>query len=115
MSNVLWALHNVLYNTNMTEKLSAASAAAKLAREMVKAGTMSRDDAILFSNWIDREVKLGHLPDDANMLGLVQSGEWKTASSNSEPRSTGRVISIGPWGISLNIFKPPASYRKRRS
>lgn len=99
----------------MTEKLTAAHAAAKLARELVAAGTMSPDDAILFSNWIDREVKLGHLPDDPNMLGLVQSGEWKTASSDGAPRRAGRVIGVGKWGISLSIFRPSTYHRKRRS
>lgn len=99
----------------MTEKLTAAHAAAELARELVKAGKMSREDAILFSNWIDLKVKLGQLPDDAVMLGLVESGEWKTASSDGAPRRAGRVVSIGPWGVSLGIFKPSTYYRKRRS
>ena len=98
----------------MTEKLTAAHAAAKLARELVAAGTMSSEEAILFSNWIDREVKLGHLPDDPNMLGLVQSGEWKTASSDGTARA-GRVMSIGPWGISLDVFKPSRYYRRRKT
>lgn len=98
----------------MTEKLTAAHAAAKLARELVQAGKMSRDDAILFSNWIDLKVKLGQLPDDAVMLGLVESGEWKTASSDGTSRRAGRVIGIGRWGINLDIFKPFSYYRRRK-
>ena len=99
----------------MTEKLTAAHAAAKLARELVEAGKMSREEAILFSNWIDLKVKLGQLPDDAVMLGLVQSGEWKSASSDGTPRRAGRVMSIGPWGISLDVFRPSRYYRRRKS
>ncbi len=99
----------------MSEKLTAAHAAAKLARELVDAGKMSREEAILFSNWIDLKVKLGQLPDDAVMLGLVESGEWKTASSSGAFRRAGRVMSVGPWGISLDVFKPSRYYRRRKS
>lgn len=90
----------------MSEYISAASAAASLVRELVDADKMTRDDAIGFSNYIDRAVKLGQLPDDAKMLGLLQSGEWKTASSNGLPVRAGRVISVGKFGIFLDIFKP---------
>lgn len=90
----------------MFEKITAASAAAALARKLVEEGKMTRDDAIGFSNYIDRAVKLGKLPDDAQMLGLLQSGEWKAESSHGAPVRTGRVISVGWLGISLNILKP---------
>lgn len=90
-------------------QMSAHSAAAALVRELVEAKQMTRDDAIKFTDWIDRQIKLGRLPDDPLMLGLVQQGEWRTASSDGLPVQRGRVMGVGRTGISLKIVKPRKS------
>lgn len=91
--------------------ITAASAAAALARKRVAQGLMSVDDALLFSNWIDRAVKLGQIPDDPKMLGLIES-DWKIASSSGH-HTVARVMGVGRFGISLDIVKPRPHRRKR--
>jgi len=87
--------------------LPAASAAAAMVRALRERNAISREEAYLITDWIDREVKLGRLPDDAAMLGLIESGEWRVATSSTgeRPQRVGKVLSFGWAGITGFLHK----------
>lgn len=74
---------------------------------MVEAGHWTRDEGIEFSNTIARMVALRQLPDDPVTLCLIESGEWKTASSDGDGEvRVGRVLSVGRFGVVTEIVRP---------
>lgn len=72
-------------------KISAHSAAADLARKRVEAGLMNPDEALEFTDWIYMMVNTGQLPDDLNLLALIEH-DWNIFTS--EGHTSAEIIKL---------------------
>lgn len=74
-------------NPDSDHYISAHSAASALVRRRVEQGLMTRENAIAFTDWIYNMVHTGQLPDDPNMLCLIER-DWKVYSSGKSTTTT---------------------------
>jgi hypothetical protein len=78
----------------MYKEISVHSAAAMIARQKVQDRIWTSDQAIQFTELLDNLVKTGQLPNDPQLLGLLDQGGWKVVTSTGTQVCDGFELSV---------------------